>query len=51
MEPGMRIDYEKQRLDTIRDLMAPAEELDRSSGFIEILAYHKNPFRMRFIIS
>ena len=39
----MRIGYEKLRLDTIRDLMAPAVELDRSAGFIEILAYYKKP--------
>ena len=43
MERGMRISYGKLRLDTIRDLMAPAEELDRSAGFIEIPAYYDNP--------
>ncbi len=40
---GRRIGYEKLRLDTIRDLMAPAEALYRSVGFIEIPAYYDNP--------
>ena len=43
IESGRRIGYRKLRLDTIRDLMAPAEALYRSVGFNEIPPYYENP--------
>ena len=43
VERRRRIGYERLRLDTIRDLMASAEALYCSVGFIEIPAYCENP--------